>query len=490
MQNCFNLQGAYSVVTAKQWAHQAKEYQIGRDKRARALIWPMRSGKTKACIDKAVYQHTRGTIEGVIVIAPNGVHINWVMNEIPKWAPKSAAFAWETTRRVDFDQMAKFEAMLGHAGLKWFAINMEALKHLDCRRDINKFLVSCRRKFMLIVSESHHFGHAGAKRTYFARSLARHAAFRQIESGTPLLNSPLRAFSQYELLEKGALGFEKYTQFALHFATFEKGRRGNGRTYQKVAAYKNMDELRSKLVRFSSVVLRDEIHDMPALLSVERPIVMSEAQRRAYLQMVSHHLAEIGDNTVEAAEGGVRVQKLQQILNGYLMQNGEIITVDDDAPIYDALIDEVYGTLPGKTLIWCRYREDIRRVVAKLRRAGFNPLEYHGGVPMRQREPTRRAFHEINRYNPMVGQPGAGGEGLDFSAADAVLYFSAVPNAIMIRQSEERATVKGGRTVSLVRLRSYGTVDDRIWQIVDGKASLADSVSGTGLRDLLLQTEV
>jgi hypothetical protein len=59
----------------------------------------------------------------------------------------------------------------------------------------------------------------------------------------------------------------------------------------------------------------------------------------------------------------------------------------------------------------------------------------------------------------------------------------------MIAQAEERATVKGGKSVSIVRIRHYGTVDDRLWDIVDGNRSLADTITGQGLRDLLMKTD-
>jgi hypothetical protein len=90
----------------------------------------------------------------------------------------------------------------------------------------------------------------------------------------------------------------------------------------------------------------------------------------------------------------------------------------------------------------------------------------------------------------MIGTPDCGGEGLDFSAADAVIFHSANPNARMMAQAEERATVKGGRSVSVVRVRHYGTVDDRIWEIVDGNITLADSITGRGLRKMLEGTDI
>jgi hypothetical protein len=60
----------------------------------------------------------------------------------------------------------------------------------------------------------------------------------------------------------------------------------------------------------------------------------------------------------------------------------------------------------------------------------------------------------------------------------------------MMEQASERATVKGGKSVSIVRVRNYGTVDDRVWAIVDGNITLADTVTGTGLRKLLEATDI
>jgi len=486
----------------KRWAHQEKEFKIGREKRARYLIWPMRSGKSKAVIDKADYQNERGNIRGVIVVAPNGVHLNWITEIYKHSLQDSLGFAWSTPKRGDVEQQEKFQALLAHTGLKWFTINMEALKHLDCRQAVKQFITTCgvtppgygvarRKAFMLVVSEAHHFGRPGSKRTYFARSLGHHAAFRENESGTPVLNSPLRSFSQYEILEPRALGYETFTDFAKQFVEYEPAR--PGRRYKKVKAYKNMPQLRAALAKWSSVVLRNEIHDMPALLRTERAVVMSDAQRQVYIEMVNKHIAEIGFNEVTAKDGGARVQKLQQILNGYIIDTptGRVIEVDPAAPIYDALLEQIEGTLPGKSLVWCRYHEDIRRIKKLLTFKKHRFVEYHGQITnIEERERQRHQFNDDERISVCIGQPGAGGEGRDFSGAEAVIFFSVVPNTIMMQQAEERATVKGGRTVTIVRIRTPGTVDDRMWQIVDDNIALADTVSGRGLRDLLLQTEV
>jgi hypothetical protein len=482
------------------WAHQGKEFAEHKDDRCRALLWSMRTGKSKAVIDKAEHQYANGGIEGVIVLAPNGIHLNWVINEIPKWSwpfNEYMAFGWETPKRADWERIAELEKFQTYSGgIRYMAINMEALSHIDCIKAIRRFKKSCHNKFMLVISEAHHFGHAGSKRTRLARNLGKVASFITVETGTPILNSPLRAYSIYKILDDLALGPEyagdTYGKFEKYFAVFEADKRNTGRrkNFMKRTGYKNLDELRDKMAPWSSVVLRSDVEDMPPLLRTERLIVMSEIQRRAYLEMVSRHLVEIGDDMVTAKDGGARVQKLQQILNGYVKDGDSIIDIDPEAPVYDAIVDEVGGTLPGKSIVWCRYREDIRRVCERLRKEGFKVLEMHGGIATAEREPIRLAFQNEAKYNAIVGHPAVGGEGKDYSAADSVFFFSSTPNAIHVTQGEERATLIEGHSVNVTRFRTPGTVDDRNWGLVDGKITTADDLSGRGLRDLLMRTNV
>ena len=279
---------------------------------------------------------------------------------------------------------------------------------------------------MLIVSEAHHFGHPSAKRTFKARSLSYHANVVRTESGTPILTGPRRAFSQYELLAPGALGYGTLKAFDKHFVVFEPVGKPGFRQRQRVKGYLNLGELTEEISKWSSLVLREELGDMPELIRTERPVVMGEKQRAVYLQMVSDHLAEVEDTRIAVKDGGPRMMKLQQILSGFIMdtKTKTIRTIDPDAPIYDAVIEEIEGTLPGKALVWCRYKEECRRLAAKLRKRGDHVLEYWGDFSTTVREANRAKFLRSDDNSVMIGTPDCGGEGLDFSAADAVIFMS------------------------------------------------------------------
>ncbi len=477
------------------WKHQAHEFQVGREKRSRALIWPMRSGKSRAVIDVGCFQYKHHKIEGVILVAPNGVHLNWAKNEIPTWCSldfPNPTFAWETPKRGYPEKESEWEAFLVAPGLKWMCVNMEALSHPDCMKAINRFLKTCHRNFMFAISEAHHFGRAGAKRTHKARSLSYHATFVRTETGTPILTGPLHAFSQYEILAPGALGFGRYRPFKEHYADMEPYGPPGPRQRERVVRYKNLDELTKRIAPWTSLVMRSDLEDMPELIPLERPVVMSETQRRAYIQMVADHLAEVEDVEVAVKDAGPRMMKLQQILSGFVMDTKAkmILTVDADAPIYDAVIDEIKGTLPGKALVWCRYKEECRRLAQKLRQRKMPVLEYWGDFSTSAREANRMRCLSPGDDSTMIGTPDCGGEGLDFSTADAVIFMSGNPNARMMAQAQERATVKGGKSRAVIRMRNYGTVDDRIWAIVDGNIALADTITGTGLRKMLNETDI
>lgn len=502
------------------WQHQEDEYCKHRADRSRALFWTMRTGKTKAVLDKACFQYKRKNIKGLVVLAPNGVHINWIVNELPRWVWDDIGewhgFAWEMPKRGDPEWAQSHARFKKAEGFKVFAVNMECIKYADTIKAIREFIALCGGEFMLAISEAHHFGRGGAKRTRLARNLGRAARFVTIESGTPILNSPLKAYALFKILnddglipaglrakaeERRAKGFDEvltYEDWVQHFAVIQIDKSQPAsrrrRAFKKIAEYKNLDELRELISPYASVVTRDQITDMPPLLEVERPVVMSDVQRKAYIEMVGRHMLEIGDDLVTSAEAGARMQKLQQIINGYIIESDEKKVIEiskpQDTPIYHALKEQIDGTLPERCIVWCRFREDIRRVVSFLNEHGHKTLEFHGGVPNSKREAIRRAFNESNVPYTLVGQPGAGGEGRDFSRAHAIIYFSSTPNAIHIEQSRERGTKKGGHPVTIVRLRTYGTVDDRNWEIADGKVRLADSVTGHGLQELLRSTDI
>jgi len=151
------------------------------------------------------------------VVAPNGVHVNWVRNEIPKHATVPTKTGVWISKYAEKSTDEILSATLNPEDhLVWVCFNMEVIIK---DKVLNFYTQLCRQhKIMLVVDESHHFGKPGSKRTRRIRGMARKAQYRRILSGTAAEDSPLQLFSQFEILDKGALGHTSLNSFAAEYA--------------------------------------------------------------------------------------------------------------------------------------------------------------------------------------------------------------------------------------------------------------------------------
>lgn len=484
------------------YLHQLREFEASADMPARALLWQMRSGKSKVVIDTGCHLYTAHKIDAVIVIAPNGVHENWIRRELPihHWdTVERDTLTWRTAvagdkgvervraheRRGWQEQhdawWARAKRLLTTDRLAWFAFNSESMTRQDVRRLIARIVK--RRRVLIVFDESHDFRTPGSKRTKMARALARKCDFRRILTGTGAHNSPLHLWSQFELLEPGALGFDTFKDFKDHHAEYEVERNRRGQSYPVLKEYKNLDELQDRLTSWSSVVLRSDCTDLPDVVRKPRRIELSDEQLRLYRELYSKFVLELDGEEVSVGENTSKLIKLQQIVSGFLVDEyGDVHDIPGPNPRLEALSDEVYLS-PGKVIVWCRFREDMDRVASRLTADGHEVVQYHGRVPEDEKARVRELFAPgaENDVKALVGYPTLG---LDLSAAWEIVWYSHTFDAIVRDQADERATAIGGRNVTLTDLVAPG-VDEYILDNVLEKVSVADALAGRGLRDAL-----
>lgn len=333
------------------YKHQQTEWDRHRDDDARALLWQMRTGKTKATLDVACYRRAKGDIDAVLVIAPNGVHCNWVRRQLPvhMWnTVPYVAHAWQASEASKPEHAASLERVLSakpSEALAVLAVNSESIIHDKPAKLIGRFLRKYKGRVMLVVDESHDFRSPGSKRTKRARSLKRYCRVRRILTGTAVSNSPLAAYSQFELLDDHALGFDTFSDFEGHYAYYVQERTKGGRSYDRLDHYRNLDDLQERMARWASVVLREDVDDMPDLVMDERTVTLPERLMDAYRTLVKEMILELEDGgEVEAVDGGARLVKLQQMLGGFVVDvDGQVreLVADEDNPRLQAMLDEV-----------------------------------------------------------------------------------------------------------------------------------------------------
>lgn len=484
------------------YAHQHKEFVLSKDYPIRALLWQMRTGKTKLIIDQSSYLFCENKIDGLIVFAPNGVHSNWTMRELPVhgWdCVDYNAFYYSHPKRNERQPEFKdcMESILG-TRMGILSINIEALQYKECKAHIVRWMKRYPR-FMLVVDESHKFGTPGSKRTQRMRGLAKRAEYNRILTGSVIDNSPLKAFSQYELLKPGCLGFKTYDPFKDFYAKYEDGYMG-ARTYPKLVGYKNLPDLRGRMAKFSSLVRRSDCEDLPDLTFAPVYLEMTSKQLEAYNQAIDELMVEIinapgaiEDVAIEILEGGPLNMKLRSIASGFIKdtETGKVyeLVKPEDNPKIIALLDMLEEN-DEKLIVWCNFRYDIETLMKVFKKKKIKAVQYYGGVKEDEKNQAIDSFKSDPSVRVFVGQPVSAGEGLNLSEATGMVWYSHTYDATVRNQANERATEVGGESVWLSDFIFPGLIETRIIENLIAKGEVSESVVGQGLRDLLDQANL
>lgn len=506
------------------WPHQYAEFERHALAPARALIWQMRTGKTKETLDEFCAQLEAGLVDTLVIFAPNGVHANWIDRELPLhlWDGIDAeALAWRTkiaglkpgglvpkvtkkaggldfeSHRTRLSRADKAEWEEAHASW-WsgfwhavkgahpaiFSFNSESMTRDDIRRALANIMH--RRKVFMVWDESTDFRTPSSKRTFMARALARRAITRRILDGTMLHQSPLNAFAQFELLDKAALGYAEHAEFQARYAEMGQERRGR-RMVPVLVGLKHLEELRASIARYSSVVLREDVN-LPPLPRTPKPITLSAEQERVYREVEKQIRIEVErDEVVSIGAQVSKILKLQQVVGGWLIdEDGTKHRIPGRNPRLESLSSDVYYA-SGKVIVWCQFRHEIEEVATRLRLDGHEVMEYHGGVSDEDRAYVRTRFPHETEKVVLVGQPQSAGRGLELPAG-LILWYSHTFNTIIRAQADERATVMGGNRVNIVDYIAPG-VDGYILDRVTQNISIADDVAGRGLKAILRELQ-
>lgn len=482
------------------YIHQLREFELSAELPARALLWQMRTGKSKIVIDTACHNARDNGLDTVLLVAPNGVHANWAQRELPEhhwttvphtvltWDTEVAGRVVERTKAEEQERHERFWAeakrALAFDGLAWFLFASETVIRDDARSLVRR-IMRRRGRVMLILDESDDYGKPGSIKSKMMHAVSRRCHMRRILTGTPTEDSPLRAYSQFEMLEKGALGFTRYADFKREFAVYETRETRGGRSYPALVDYVNLGLLKERMARLSSVVLRSDCQDLPDIVPVTRLVQATREQLRVHWDLVNGFLTEIGDEELSVGENTAKLIKLQQVMSGYLVDEyGDRHVLEGGNPRLDALVEEVLMT-GGRNVVWCAFRPDMDAVTDALRGMGREVITYHGRTPEAEKARARVEFAPGGSgADDLVGHPASGGRGLNLSGADKIIFYSHVLSAKLRQQAIERATEMHGQNVTAVDLVVPGT-DEYVLELTREKTERADDVSRHGLREVL-----
>lgn len=487
--------------------HQEESFNRTNMLTAWGLFWEQGCGKTKPTIDTGAFLYQRGLIDAIVVVAPNGVHRNWINDELPKHLPDTIADA-ATVFHYDSHKMpspsnkrpgpkqANYLTFCRWLirdcdGLIIVAMSYDAVMTKRGQSFIHELLT--KRQCLLVADESHYIKNPGAKRTKRLVAYSKHATYRRILTGTPM-EKPFDMYSQMKFLDPDfwkSLGLGSAAAFRHYFGIWRTAKEveaeeGFNPGYDQLLGYRHLDELRKYIQKLSHRITKDDAGlDLPPMLFSKLYFDMSKEQVAAYKQLQEQYYLELEDDkVVEADLVIVRMLRLQQITCGYVQIDAEepLRLLSDKNPRLDKAV-EYLEELPHKAIIWCRFRHDIDQLMDAL---GDKAVRYDGSVSGDDAEAAKNEFQEGDaKY--FVGNPKKGGTGITLHSAKTILNYSSYFDLILREQALARAHRIGmdDKPLHIVDMAADHTIDMIIIKALVEKFEIACQVTGDKMREII-----
>jgi len=462
--------------------------------RRNGCIFPSgNTGKTYLALWEAEALYHLGVIDALFVLAPNGLHTNWVDYEIPELLEiPHHAVAYHSKKgktkrhQGEIDDVIKFKR-----GLAILTMSYDAIKTVQGKKFAKTFLT--KRKCLYVIDESNRIKTPGAKVTRTVVASGKHAKYKRTLCGTPITNKPFDIYTQFRFLDPDywkntEYGLAAYEDFKTFFGIWQTGHNGKtGRDFKQCVAYQNLDILSELVNDMSTRVLKsDVLKDLPPKLYSYKGFDMSPKQVQLYMQIEQEFMAEFDGEMIFTPQIIVRMLRMQQVLCGYLPTGDDNICTPIEAknPRLQ-LLGEICHDLPHKAIIWARFIKDIDMICDML---GPTAVRWDGTCAD-TREENKRRFKQcpVEEVQWLVATPESMGEGHTLIEALTMIYYS---NSYKLKerlQSEDRNHRAGQvNQVNIIDIVANNSLDLDIIQALRAKFDSASKVIDGKLRDWLL----
>lgn len=186
-----------------------------------ALLSDMGTGKSWMTINKIAHLWGSGNLDAVLILAPNGVHINWILNEIPThmpdWVKWHASYYVSAPNKKEKENVESLFGDFKERTIPILTMNWDAIRTKNGFAIAEKF---CKKfpTLMIVCDESTTIKNPKSETTKATFKLKKYSKYRMILDGTPIDNSPFDAFSQFGFLSEDILQTSSFYSFKAEYA--------------------------------------------------------------------------------------------------------------------------------------------------------------------------------------------------------------------------------------------------------------------------------
>lgn len=381
-------------------------------------------GKTMQAIVSLRLLAHQGHVRRALLVCPKPLVTNW-QREFALWAPELLVTVVEgnQTRRQWLWQNAQYGVLLS---------NYESIV-----RDRQHFESLDRPFDLMIIDESQRIKNRLSTTNEVVCAVPRLRSWAL--TGTPIENSVEDLVGIFQFVSPGCLTPQMKTPAIRRSVSDYVIRRNKDQV---------LTDLPPKLFRDAQVSLTPEQRASYELAENEGVIRLNAMKAELTIQ----HVFEL-------------VLRLKQICNF------------DPATGASAKLDRLEADLEEcaasgrKAIVFSQWVQTIEELRNRLER--FNPLEYHGKIPSKQRDGVIETFRSEPDRHVILMSYGAGSVGLNLQFASYVFLFDRWWNPAVEDQAVNRAhRIGAAGPVTVTRFLAEGTIEERINRVLEEKREL------------------
>jgi SNF2 family DNA or RNA helicase len=404
-------------------------------------------GKTVMALGLLVERAESGA---ALVVAPVSVCRNWI-KEARRFAPTlNFQLFGDGERQAQVERLGKYDVLVTSYNLL----------------QLEEELFTSRQFATIILDEAQAVKNRNTKRSKTVMALQ--GDFRVLTTGTPIENHLGELWNLFNFINPGLLGSHDF--FSQKFA---------------VPIEKNKDDTARKTLQrlIKPFVLRRRknqvLDDLPAKTEIVLTVEMSAEERAFYEAVRRDALEKIESETGAAQDKRFRIlaelTRLRLACCHPKLVNADVPISSSKLELFGETIEELLEN-KHKALVFSQFVKHLNIVKNYLDKQGVSYQYLDGSTPAEVRQERIDEFQR-GAGDVFLISLKAGGTGLNLTAADYVIHLDPWWNPAVEDQATDRAHRIGQqRPVTVYRLVTENTVEEKILKLHETKRDLADSL--------------
>jgi superfamily II DNA or RNA helicase len=406
-------------------------------------------GKTVQALAQILTMASKGPS---LVVAPTSVCLNWE-SETLKFAPTLNVVMFGGNQRAEilkalqpFDLVICSYGLLQQEGELLAAVNWQAI----------------------VLDEAQAIKNMATKRSQAAMELS--GAFKMVATGTPIENHLGELWNVFRFINPGLLGSLK--QFNVKFASpIEKtqDKKARGRLKKLIQPFilrRTKNQVLEELPSRTEITIKVEMGEEEASLY--------EALRRSALETLAG-LGKVEGKGEQHLRILAEIMRLRRACCNPRLVLPESTITSAKLAAFGEIVTELRENR-HKALVFSQFVGHLDIIRAYVEKAGIQYQYLDGSTPAKERKKRVDDFQSGSGDLFLISLK-AGGVGLNLTAADYVIHMDPWWNPAVEDQASDRAHRIGQlRPVTIYRLVTKGTIEEKIVGLHQQKRGLADSL--------------